>query len=59
LRDWRRHLRPALGRHLPRWHDTRPPFYPDPARNDWALEHSPTDGRAQAPAAMPRTDAHE
>jgi ketosteroid isomerase-like protein len=50
--DWRRHLGPALGHHLPRWHDTRPPFYPDPARNDWALEHSPSDGRAQAPAAV-------
>ena len=49
---WRDHLDPELGRHLPRWHDRKPPFYPDPANNDWALDHSPTDGRAQAPAAM-------
>mgnify|MGYP002624432966 FL=1 len=49
---WRDFLDPELGRHLPRWHDRERPFYPDPAHNDWALDHSPTDGRAQAPAAM-------
>jgi len=49
---WRDFLAPELGRHLPRWAASAPPWYPDPANNDWAHDHSPTDGRAQAPEAM-------
>jgi ketosteroid isomerase-like protein len=49
---WRDFVGPELGQHLPRWHDREPPFYPDPANNDWNLEHSPTDGRNQAPPDM-------
>jgi ketosteroid isomerase-like protein len=49
---WQDQVPPELGKHLPRWHDRKPPYYPDPANNDWNFDHSPTDGRNQAPASM-------
>lgn len=42
--DWRGHLGPELGRHLPRWGRRGPPFHPDPARDEWALDDSISDG---------------
>jgi ketosteroid isomerase-like protein len=50
--DWRGQLGPELGRFLPRYAQRRPPFYADPAKNDWALEWSPTDGRDRVPDGM-------
>jgi len=50
--EWRDFLDPDLGRTLPRYSERSRPFYPDPAKNEWALEHSPTDGRQQAPEGM-------
>lgn len=49
---WQDQISPELGRHLPRWSDRKPPYYPDPENNDWNLDHSPTDGRDQAPPKM-------
>lgn len=50
--DWRGFLDPDLGQHLPLYGQRDRPFYPDPDQNDWALDHSPTDGQKQAPEAM-------
>ena len=50
--DWRGAVGPEIGAHLPLWSRRTPPFYPDPAQNDWALDHSPTDGSAQVPEAL-------
>jgi len=47
--DWRSAMGPELGRYLPSFTPAHPPFYPDPAKNDWALDDSPTDGRNCAP----------
>jgi ketosteroid isomerase-like protein len=50
--EWRDFIGPELGQHLPRWADLKPPYYSDPANNDWAFDHTPTDGREQAPPGM-------
>jgi ketosteroid isomerase-like protein len=49
---WREVVGPELGRHLSRYARTGPPWYPDPAQNEWPLETSLSDGRSAAPAPM-------
>lgn len=50
--DWRTAIGDELGPLLPRWSQRQGPFYPDPANNEWAIDHSPTDGSSQVPAAL-------
>lgn len=46
---WREVVGPELGRHLSRYARSGPPWYPDPAQNEWPLETSRSDGRSCAP----------
>jgi len=48
--DWRSHLDPDLGRHLPKYSLRGRPHYPEDQPNEWAHDDSPTDGRNCAPA---------
>lgn len=50
--DWRDAVGTEIGPWLPRWAQREPPYYPDLAENDWALEHSPTDGSGQVPESL-------
>ncbi len=49
---WRDVVGPELGAHLSRYDRSGPPWYPDPAQNEWPLETSLGDGRSSAPEGM-------
>jgi ketosteroid isomerase-like protein len=49
---WREIVGPEIGQHLARYAQTSPPWYPDPAANEWALDDCTSDGRRVAPAHM-------
>jgi len=49
---WREAVGPELGKHLSRYGRGGPPWYPDPAQNEWPLETSLTDGQSCAPREM-------
>jgi ketosteroid isomerase-like protein len=49
---WRDAVGPELGRHLSRYARSGPPWYPDPAENEWPLETSLSDGQSCAPPPM-------
>ncbi len=49
---WRDVVGPELGAHLSRYDRSGPPWYPDPARNEWPLETSLSDGLSCAPPGM-------
>ena len=49
---WREHLGSELGSNLARYSTSGPPWYPDPAGNEWPIETCVTDGRDSIPAHM-------
>ena len=49
---WRTIVGAELGRWLSRYERDGPPWYPNPAENEWPLDTSLTDGKACAPTHM-------
>ena len=49
---WRDVVGSELGKHLSRYPRSGPSWYPDPAKNEWPLETSCSDGRDSAPSHM-------
>lgn len=49
---WREHLGADPGRFLARYAQQGPPWYPDPAANEWPLDTCPSDGRSFVPPEL-------